>query len=278
MSKRMKLISEVNYDKLVNNSASLPKTLHEKTFFENEKLGSKILDLKEIPDDIKLQLYSKTTKFLNEKLSDLLNLPKRIEIVNPPEKETVTTESNEPDIILNSNDVKLIEFLPRKFIEAGGRLMSYLKAYPSLITWNNRGQCSFENSEFIEGSSITDLINFVLNPYQKLITPPGGNRFIYILRLANIPLSILGIKIRTQLSEISTVTLRKRRTVQKSPVLNTLNKKSRHLNTPTPSSSTAWSEYRRSTPLGANFHEESSNDDFESLGNKSQIADLDLFN
>jgi hypothetical protein len=90
--------------------------------------------------------------------------------------------------------------------------MLLLKDSPELIKWDLSGECTL-NGDIAEGSNIVDLLNYVLNPYQKMISPTGAKRFLYTLRLLKVPVSTLGVKIREKLSNINTITLRKKRTL-----------------------------------------------------------------
>ena len=68
MNKRMKLISEEDYIRLINSqSRALPDTGEKLSFFNQQVEGDRILEDK-IPDDIKVQVYSRFKNSRNKKL------------------------------------------------------------------------------------------------------------------------------------------------------------------------------------------------------------------
>lgn len=222
MSKRMKLVSEIEYEKLLSKSQYLPKSLDEKNFFDKDSLASSILNLHTLPDDIKLHIYSSVLKNVNEKLIEIKNTPSKVLVMNPDKNINII---NKPSVVNNKKisvttseenltlrDLALLNHITIKLRNSAKKLMALLRNSPDLIEWDYDGECTFNYNDIAQGSNIIDLLNYALNPYQKMISPIGAKRFLYTLRIIKVPVTILGCKIRDKLSETDTITLRKRRT------------------------------------------------------------------
>lgn len=214
MARRMKLVSEAEYEKLFSTRTnSLPIPRSKATFLESERKATQILDLSTLPDDIKLALYSSVVKNLNEKLSELHTEEKNVHVSNFPKQADniqVPNTSESPQEI-NTYDQYLIDAIPETFRPAAQKLIQFLKVAPGLISWNALGQCSFDGLE-AEGSNLVDLLSFTLRPNLNVGEPAGAKRFMYVLKVLGVPLSILGLKRRKEIAEVDQVTLRKRRT------------------------------------------------------------------
>jgi len=217
MAKRMKLISEVEYDNL--KSSNLPKNISQTSFEEKLKIGNDLLRLNSIPDDIKLALYSSIVKNMHDKLNSLVEDSKSIRILNKKpdttEQSTMIEDSHNPmeekNELTTALDEDFTSLLPVSVQKPALVILHLLKRVPGLISWNTNGECSF-NGVTAHGSNISDLLSYVLRPNLK-INPRGLGRFLHTLRVVNMPTSILGCKMRLKLQETSTPTLQQNATV-----------------------------------------------------------------
>ena len=205
MAKRMKLVTEAEYQRLLNlRSHPVPRQLEESSFIEKELEASNLLHLNSLPDDIKLALYGSVLKNVNDKLSELQNKPTTVILSghNQSSKsdeisrflETNTATSNE----LSPDDEFLLGNLPDTFQPSARKIIEYLKPNPDLISWLPTGQCRI-HGELVDGTNIVDLLSYILRSNLKIGEPVGTKRFLYILRVLNVPISILGHKRRSEL-------------------------------------------------------------------------------
>jgi hypothetical protein len=205
----MKLISESEYDKYIANRRHLPSELKERDFFDTDKKASYVIALNQIPDDIKLALYNSLMKGTLEKLLELKREKAQPSIKHQQDVKPESDKSQTDDNVIETNDSELLENLPRSHQLAGEKILQYLKKTPGLISWDESGACKFYE-KFEPQSNIVDLLAYVLNTNKKLREPFGLGRFLYILKLLNIPTSILGYKIRSHYEKSSLERLRRK--------------------------------------------------------------------
>jgi hypothetical protein len=190
----MKLVSEGEFNKFIEfKSHPLPPTLEQKQFLDTEDQGSGLLNLKNLPDDIKVALYNSFVRDTYKKLRDLKN--DKVEKVESKED-----TNSKRDTTLSDSDKSLLEFLPETYRAAGSKIIQSLRGSPSLISWESSGTCSFYGKPQTD-TNIVDLLSYVLRPHLKSQVPNGANRFLYILKLLNVPSSILGHRLRRTIAK-----------------------------------------------------------------------------
>jgi len=94
------------------------------------------------------------------------------------------------------SDTNLVEKLPPKFRPNALTILSTLKPYPSMINRNKNGTVTFFGNEEVQGSSIIDLVSYILKNLKWTKDPFGVNRFLAICKLLNVPTSLLSAGIR----------------------------------------------------------------------------------
>jgi hypothetical protein len=80
-------------------------------------------------------------------------------------------------------------------------LLTELSKSPNLIRWDDRGVVSFVSKDPADGSSITDLVRYVISPIKWNTVPVGVNTFLFILKLMNIPTSIFTTTLRNEFNK-----------------------------------------------------------------------------
>ena len=214
MSKRMKLISDVDYDRLMK--STLPTDSKEASFHDKNITASKLLDVSSIADDIKLALYNTLIKGINDKLSQLVSepIPVRIENTEIPQPTSAENNNTEPATSNELVDSHLLSILPQSFRKPALYIMQILRQYEYIISWDATGEVKFDDVRCV-GSNIVDLLSYVLRPKLKFPDgqPVGGKRFLYALRACSVPLVVLGVTLRRTLQTTSISTLKKRRTL-----------------------------------------------------------------
>lgn len=75
MAKRMKLISEADFNRLSRNSSSHLAYCEESAFEKNNKKANALLQTHAIPDDIKLMMYTGLMNSISENLRKILETP-----------------------------------------------------------------------------------------------------------------------------------------------------------------------------------------------------------
>jgi hypothetical protein len=195
----MKLVSESEYEKFINfKHKGIPNTLRQQHFEDNEQKGAALLSLESIPDDIKVALYNSLVRDTFQKISELKSNEQGVKQVS---------ELSEKE--LSASDKFLVQFLPSVYQPAAERIIKYLKTASGLISWDHTGRCSFYGT--VEPySNIVDLLSYVLKSNAKSREPVGTSRFLYMLKLLNVPTSILGLRLRTKLSKETLGELKKK--------------------------------------------------------------------
>lgn len=199
MAKRLKLVpfSDQSYKSFKD----LPLPIEQGYVVSKSKTANEVLNDTDIPDDIKVQLYSQMTNSINKKINQMFSPISKKEKVTDKEKETVrkepsSTSSSPIKSYPSQADRNLLEKLPIKFRPHALTIMNTLKPYPSLIKWNKKGTVTFFGSELVEGSNIIDLLSYVLRNLKWSKDPPGINRFLATCKLLNVPTSLLSAAIR----------------------------------------------------------------------------------
>lgn len=220
MAKRMKLISEVDFNRL-SQYRNLPKNNAESSLGKKSQDASCLLQAHNIPDDIKLAMYSGLMNSIGDHLKKILETPVLVKNVNDAEKvqidktslnETAETEnhsssaastgeSTESAVQLTSIDHHFLNILPEKCRRKAGDIMLCLKEHPELIQWNKTGEVSYFERNFETGTSIVDLLAYAVHDLKWTIAPKGANRFLLCVKQLNIPLSLLTGDVRKMLSK-----------------------------------------------------------------------------
>lgn len=196
MSKRMKVISEEEYLRLINYRKPniLPDTGEKLAFFNQQSKAEHILN-ENVPDDIKVQLYSQYQNARNSKLDKITR--KKPEAKLDLHTKVDTDIENE----LNKTDQLLLNGLPVSLRWKGSFLLNVLKRFPQYLTWNEKGQCNFFKDGIDPKTNITDLIRFCISGLRwTKALPVGINRFLFALKIINVPTSILSTQLRTELT------------------------------------------------------------------------------
>lgn len=198
MAKKMKLISEDMYNTLVKAGQD------SNTALNNSDMSAKQLLNSDIPDDIKLALYMQLIKEFNQNVSRLLTA----QITQPSHNtSTVIPDSEEKNGIVNlSNDTGCLdesvinEFFPERYRSNAKYIVKLLKTRPDLISWNTKFEVTFLSDDYCNGSSILDLISYLIRDLKWDLAPKGSNRFLLVCKLLNIPISMVRKGLRTKMS------------------------------------------------------------------------------
>lgn len=221
MAKRMKLISEADFNRLSQNSSSTIPNLNESTFDKNNQRANLLLQTQTIPDDIKLAMYTGLMNSISENLRKILETPILVKSVDEvkcgshdasdttastdkeytTEASTSSAETAECFLELNATDNQLLSKLPEKCKKKATDIMLSLKEHPELIRWNKNGEVAFFDKEFEAGSSIVDLLSYAIHDLKWSIAPKATNRFLLCLKRLNIPLSLMRADVRKMLSK-----------------------------------------------------------------------------
>ncbi|CAL8077274.1 unnamed protein product [Orchesella dallaii] len=166
MAKRMKLISEKEYEDIMKNTPEItaPVSLTVNVFSRDKNLATDILNWKDLPDDIKLRVYSNLMQTVSAHLQSILSTPLLVKQVDSDisnesslpnnslssYEESTELNSNPTVMIydLNSDDVQLASKLPVKCQKRGKDILRTLKEYPELVKWNRAGEISFLNGPY----------------------------------------------------------------------------------------------------------------------------------
>jgi len=229
MSKRMKLMTESDYEKLVrrgnehdlaHNSASVNSFHHRKTN------SSSILNLVNLSDDIKLALFNTVVKGLRTQFEQLSQEPVPViikEQILEKKHKTVEqpqlSEDHKLDVFLQDLPVGLTEeddallmLIPPKYRPSARSIMKMLHRDKKEVYWTPNGSVLFEGVPRT-GANIVDLLSFVLNPSTNdSVPPPGTNSFLYVLKKLSIPTTLMKPKLRGKIPRLSIGTLESQRT------------------------------------------------------------------
>jgi hypothetical protein len=233
MVKRMKLISEAEYEKfLLQKKAKLPEDLTSRTYVDTQNQASHVLDLDSIPDDIKVALFNSLAATAKAKLNnwkdkqagnkvaavgtqtDIETKSVCVQANRPKPGKAVRTQTGQVDVgtvgtqteqnqALEPKDEHLILKLDEKYHAAARKIFEILKGHPSFINWNQAGICSFNGFE-LPGSNIVQLVHFALRSRAKLKEPVGGKQFLGILKTLNLPPTIAGVTLRKNVKGTTT--------------------------------------------------------------------------
>jgi hypothetical protein len=223
MAKRMRMLTNEEYEKLHQKSGVVSE-VNEKFFHKTNQKASDILDAKDIPDDIKLQLYGSVMTAVKQQLNEILNKPVNVNFSvtkdhsvladalneftptatpfdspfksaqSSPLKSTQSSPSksrNEPLVELSESDLRLLKLIPENFRERSRDLLHMLKQVNDIITWDTTGRVTFFKDELVPDSNLVDLLNYSLRDIKFHDIPAGTNRFLRILKIVNVPSQIL---------------------------------------------------------------------------------------
>lgn len=226
MTKRMKLIAESDFNQLKRFKHSLFNKAEEN--IENEShQASSLLENSVIPDDIKLRMYTTLMKSIGKHLQEILHAPVLVKAVGmesvlPVSKNSSSTkasESNESTTededgtsseqvessgsvhTLDEVDQQFLRKLPVKCQKKAGDIMRTLKMNPDMITWNRCGEVSFLGEDYESGTSIVDLLSYLVHDLKWSTAPKGTNRFLLCVKRLNIPISLMRAEVRNHLGK-----------------------------------------------------------------------------
>lgn len=171
-SKKFVLVPESDYSK---------HTPSQKQLSEFDKEMQKILN-SNLQDFEKLQLYY-----------DLLKRKMNLEDFNPPFKMDVTEKDETSKPIedgtvqnpTNSED-NILKMIPTGVQKQGEQLLQYLKTYPDILRWNDRGEIIYKD-QLIPKSNLTDLIGLILTQRKSYKHLSGREEFLKALNSMNTP-------------------------------------------------------------------------------------------
>lgn len=209
MSKKMKLISDKEYEALISHSKySSPEN---SDLQQKEESGSLVLQ-QNLPDDIKLALYMQISKTFADKFNEIINKPIRVEVVNKPsnpESKSFTIPAAEETLEAdNTDDDDLLIKMPLKMRDSAKIVLDTLRHHPNLVVWNRNGTIvDFLGTEE-PGANMVDLLSYLLRDQKWTTAPIGTNRFLLICKQAKIPASLVRTGLRANfqgtLSEFKT--------------------------------------------------------------------------
>jgi len=223
----MKMITEDEYDRLHHKTTNV-KQVNESFFHKANRNATDILESKDIPDDIKLQLYGSVMSTVKNQLHQILNKPINVNLSvtkstdindsalasstnlsdqfvsfaspsNSPEKlkspfQPSPASHNQFDI--SDEDSKMLGSIPENFKTKTYDLVRILKQYSSFINWDDKGRVTFFGDEFCPDSNLVDLLTYTLRDVKFDEPPAGVNRFLRILKIINVPHFILSKEAR----------------------------------------------------------------------------------
>lgn len=184
MATQMRLISEEEYQKYIkfrNEQLNLNK---------DTKDNLKLLE-SDLPEEIKLNIYSKKLQSLNKKNMEEDKVNEKQENITPvPEKEekSIQVESfnlNKKDqgtqihstLKMIENDSSFLTDFGDQAKEHGIMLLTLFRNNPSVISWNSLGNISFNLRSPDYRTDIGELLSYCLRRMRNVNTPPGLTRF-----------------------------------------------------------------------------------------------------
>lgn len=187
----MKLIDADEYESLLLRHSQKPQEFN---LQKSEEQASCVLN-QDLPDDIKLALYMQIAKDFNQKVTEILNKPVKVDVITPKQTaQQVSSQKNEsiPEEKPNDDDY-IISCLPNSFRENARYILDILKQYPELIEWD-RNNIKFDG-KIAAGANIIDLLSYLLRD-SSIKAPVGSGRFLILCKRANIPASFVKKKLR----------------------------------------------------------------------------------
>lgn len=171
-SKKFVLVPESDFSK---------HTPSKKQLSEFDKEMQKVLN-SDLQDFEKLQLYY-----------DLLKRKMNLQDFNPPLKIDATEkdETSKPvkdgtlENSTNSED-NILKMIPIGVQKQAEQLLQYLKTYPNILRWNDRGEIIYKD-QLIPKSNLTDLISLILTQRKSYKHLFGRDEFLKALNSTNTP-------------------------------------------------------------------------------------------
>lgn len=222
----MRIVSEEEYNQLEKQRK--PIDFAQNHFLDDK--GNQVSDLlqSDIPEDIKLQMYSSLMKGFSSKLKDMIEKPISVKLSVDKKQKTIEdsnkleeSESAIPSSInstpvsspekttLGKKDITFIKDMPLTLNTKAYNIMGFLKCHPELIKWGKDGRVTFWGNEFEPNSNIGDLMSYSLRDLKWTKNPPGINRFIRVLKMLNLPATNFSTKVRSDLlGSLDTISLR----------------------------------------------------------------------
>lgn len=209
-SKKFVLVPESDFSK---------HTPSKKQLSEFDKEMQKILN-SDLQDFEKLPLYY-----------DLLKRKMNLQDFNPPWKMDAAEKDETPKlvedgIIENSANPEdnILKMIPVGVQKQAEQLLQYLKTYPNILRWNERGEIIYKD-QLIPKSNLTDLICLILTQRKSYKHLFGRDEFLKALNSINAPKLFLKNKYLTMKDDVyspikNVKSIRKvKKTVLKSPVI-----------------------------------------------------------
>ena len=222
MAKRMKLISEADFNRLSQLKNSITPNVEKSALEKKSHDVHLLLKAHSIPDDIKLAMYTGLMSSIGDHIKSILETPVLVKTVdgNQFPREThkdESVESSDPDysaettnsstssssssLHLTGSDNLLLHKLPLKCRKKAGDVMLCLKQHPELIDWNKSGDVSFFGQQFENDISIVDLLSYLCHDLKWDVAPCGTNRFLLCVKRINVPLSLMTSEMRKRMSK-----------------------------------------------------------------------------
>jgi len=170
---------------------------------QNQK-AKKILDSKNLPDDIKLQLFSTAMKDATDNLLKLLSKPVRVDSFatkrpsNKIAKIHKINDEAETLPVLNlpeEIDEIIVSKLLKSIQDRGKVILHHLRTANDIVSWDQDGCIYFGNVKE-PGSNIVNVIDYMTRTLKDLRPPIGINRVLSIARYTNLPASVLAPHLR----------------------------------------------------------------------------------
>lgn len=225
MSKRMKLVPEDYSSKLHITAPLVEKLTHkipkpdEDLFSRKDRGASNLLAASTIPDDIKLQLYGSLMNLVNNHLTDIINKPLNVKVIDDQEVKHVSEVKSVPQVkhevkiapevkekpvmvekAVSSKSTTQPVHMPRALLEKQSYIMNKLMDHPHMISWDDDGRVTFFGNNFSPNSDIRALLHSVTSDAREVIYPHGYSSFENVLKMTNIPPHVVSKRLHTMLS------------------------------------------------------------------------------
>jgi len=203
MAKEMRLVSEEEYQRLLKQGSTNSVKSQKNT--NNGLEGFSLLDDVNVPDDIKVHLYSSLLRkilfelqsedALKQKIDDKASSGK----LKVSDKEVQTSTPQVRDVAVTATTFNLLtdrdlSFIGKDFADTARShaklVLSIFKNNPALMKWNLNGEVSFFNNKFEPATNLNDLLSYAFRHVQMPI-PPGFNRFMKACSYIEFPSAML---------------------------------------------------------------------------------------
>lgn len=202
MSKRLRVISEDEYQRLEKKSKP---TVHAQNHFleESTQNASEVINSKKIPDDIKIHLYSGIMKNVKKQIEEIINKPIAVKLNIDNKESNLANNISVPEFIQSDKSVEedhsFVAKAPLTYKPKYFEILRALRKHPDLIKWDSMGRVTFFKNEYEPQTNLHDLLNYSVRDTKWQGNPGGINRFLNVVKLANVPLSNFSKKIKEDL-------------------------------------------------------------------------------